>query len=291
MSRLSKLFRSPARNARKARLGVEALDGRLLPSVTFTEHPDHTVDVVASANQNNTVTIRNDGDGNLTIVADGTTRNFTQVVGLSVDTGNGKDTVTYNQGSSTAAADIHRSFALTVDFQGGFSEDNKGDTFTANVFGNVGFFQNGTIHSRDLSMNVYGGEGSDRIDFNFHDTDVRTGSNLNIFAIGLGGKDNITLDSDGEVDGKFSFSLQGTDGNDKVAANILLDNGSNGTLSGNVRGDNDSDSVTLAVRHQTGSHADVSAIVDGGLSLFDHDVGRHTTNVKAQFLEQDIVIQ
>ena len=85
MSRLSKLFRSPARPAGKARLGVEALDGRLMPSVTFSEDTSsHTVEVQASANQNNTITIRNDGDGNLTIVADGTTRQFPHVVGLNV---------------------------------------------------------------------------------------------------------------------------------------------------------------------------------------------------------------
>lgn len=292
MSRLSKLFGSPARPARKARLGVESFDDRLVPSVTFSENTSaHTVEVVASANQNNTITIRNDGDGNLTIVADGTTRNFTHVVGLNVDTGNGRDTVTYNQGSSTAAADLRRSFGLTVDFMVGvFSEDNRGDTFTANVFGNVGYYD-GTMHPRDLAMVVYGGGGKDLIDFNFHDTDVRTGSGLYVYAFGMGGKDTITLDSDGEVDGEYKFSLQGWDGNDKVAANILLDTGSNGTLSGNVRGDNDSDKVTLAVRHQTGSNADVDAVVNGGLSLFDNDVGRHTTNVRTDWLEQDISIQ
>jgi hypothetical protein len=290
MSRLSKLFRPAARPARKARLGVESFDDRLVPSVTFTENTSaHTVEVVASANQNNTITIRNDGNGNLRIVADGVTRNFSNVVGLNVETGNGKDTVTYNQGTSTTAADLRRSFGLTVDFQGGWSEDNKGDTFTANVFGNVGYYD-GTMHPRDLSMSVYGGEGGDRIDFNFHDTDVRTGSGLYVYAFAFGGSDNITLDSDGEVDGEYKFSLQGWDGNDIVAANILLDTGSNGTLSGNVQGDNDTDTVTLAVRHQTGSNADVDAVVDGGLSLGDHDVGRHTSNVRTAWLEQDIPI-
>jgi hypothetical protein len=48
--------------------------------------------------------------------------------------------------------------------------------------------------------------------------------------------------------------------------------------------------VTPAVRHQAGSQAGVNAVVDGGLSLFDHDVGRHTTNVRAAFLEEDIVV-
>lgn len=292
MSRLSKLFGSPARPARKARLGVESFDDRLVPSVTFSENTSaHTVEVVASEDQNNTITIRNDGDGNLQIVADGVTRNFSNVGSLDVKTGNGRDTVTYNQGSSTAAADLHRSFALVVDFNVGlFSEDHKGDTFTANVFGNVGYYD-GTMRPRALEMVVYGGWGKDRIDFNFHDTDVRTGSTLSVLAYGMRGNDNITLDSDGEVDGEYKFSLQGWDGNDAVKANILLDTGSNGTLSGNVHGDTESDNLRLAVRHQTGSNADVDAIVDGGHSLFDNDTGRHTTNVRTAWLENDISIQ
>jgi hypothetical protein len=286
-------FHTQRRIARKTRLGAEALDGRLLPSVTFTEHPDHTVSVVATAYQNNTITIRNDGDGNLTITADGVTRNFIQVVNLDVETGDGKDTVTYNQGTSTHSVDLHRSFGLSVDFQGGFFDDHQGDHFTANVFGDVGFTQNGTVHGRDLGFDVLGGNGTDRIAFNFHDTDVRAGSKLSVFAIGFGGNDHITLDSDGEVDGDFSFSLQGADDNDTVAANILVDSGSTGSVGGrfaNVRGDTGSDAVTLAIRQQAGSHASVEAVVDGGFSLFDNDVGRHTTNVRAQFLEQDIIV-
>ena len=292
MSRLSKLFGSPARPARKARLGVESFDDRLVPSVTFSENTSaHTVEVVASDNQNNTITIRNDGDGNLQIVADGVTRNFSHVVSLNVDTGNGRDTVTYNQGSSTAAADLHRSFALEVDFMVGvFSEDHNRDRFTANVFGNVGYYD-GTMRPRALEMVVYGGGGKDLIDFNFHDTDVRNGSTLSVLAFGMGGKDTITLDSDGEVDGEYTFRIEGLDGNDAVKANILLDTGSNGKLHGNVSGWFGSDNLRLAVRHQTGSNAVVDAIVDGGLSLFDNDVGRHTSNVRTSWLEQDISIQ
>jgi hypothetical protein len=294
MSRLRKLFRSSTTHSRTARLGVVALDGRVLPSVTITEHPDHTVSVEAVAHQNNTITIRNDGDGNLRIVADGVTRNFTRVQSVDVETGDGQDTVTYNQGTSTQAANLRRSFGLSVDFQGGWFDDGKGDHFTANVFGDVGFSLNGTVHPRDLGFSVYGGNGADRIDFNFHDTDVRVGSKLSAFAIGFGGNDNITLDSDGEVDGDFFFSLQGTDGNDTVAANVLVDAGSTGSVGddipANVRGDDGDDTVTLAVRKQAGSVAQVNAVLDGGLSLFDHDVGRHTANVQTAWLEQDITV-
>jgi hypothetical protein len=291
MARPRKPVRSPA-----TRLGVEALDGRLLPSVTFVETPSsHALSVTAGQHQNNTITIRNDGDGNLTVVADGVTRHFTHVESLDVETGDGRDTVTYNQGAAGHEADIRRSFGLSVDFQGGFFDDHQGDHFTANVFGDIGFIQSGVVHARELGFEVLGGAGADRIDFNFHDTDVRAGSTLSVFAMGFGGNDNITLDSDGQVDGDFFFSLQGTDGNDRVAVNVLVDAGSTGSVGANgfanVRGDNGNDTVTLAVRQQAGAHAGVDAVVDGGLSLFDHDVGRHTTNVRAAFLEEDIVVQ
>ena len=296
MSRLSKLFGSPARPARKARLGVEALDGRVLPSVTFTEHPsDHSLSVVAAAGQNNTITIRNNGNGHLTIVADGTTRTFTQIDSLDVKTGDGSDTVTYNQGTSTQQAHLFRSFALSVDLGSGLFDGSAANHFTANVFGNVGYISmDGSAEARSLSFDIWGGNGADRIDFNFNHTKVRAGSELEVRAYGFGGNDNITLDSDGEVDGVVFFTLQGGDGNDTVAANVLLSAGSTGSVGdsreANVRGDGGTDTVTLAVRQQTGSHADVNAVLDGGFSFGDNDVGRHATNVRTAWLEHDIVV-
>jgi hypothetical protein len=58
----------------------------------------------------------------------------------------------------------------------------------------------------------------------------------------------------------------------------------------NIRGDEDSDTLRFAVRHQAGSQAEVDAALNGGFSFFDNDVGRHTTNVSTSYLEQDIVI-
>ena len=298
MSGLSKLFRKSATRptARRARLGVEAMGDRVVPSVTFTENPgENSLTIVAAANQNNTITIRNDGAGNLTVSADGVTRNFTQIEFVDVETGNGQDTVTYNQGTATQSANITRSFNLDVDLGSSLFDGSAANTFRANVFGDVGFVQNGTVRARDLSFDIWGGNGGDRLDFNFNDTDVRAGSELFIFAIGFGGADNITLDSDGEVDGNMFFTLQGWGGNDTIAANVLLDAGSTGLLgregtAANIRGDEDSDNLRLAVRQQAGSQAEVDAALNGGFSLFDNDIGRHTTNVSTSFLEQDIVI-
>jgi hypothetical protein len=303
MSLLSKLFRSPARPARKARLGVEALDGRLLPSVTFTEHSsDHSLSVVAAAGQNNTITIRNDGNGNLTIVADGATRHFEQIESVFVNTKDGKDTVTYNQGTSTQSANLRRNFGLRVDL-GYLFDGNDADKFVANVFGDVGFFNSQGVHARSLGFEVNGGAEADRIDFNFHDTDVRAGSTLAIEANGVNGNDNITVDMDGEVDGTLKLdvhagNLMGGFDNDTVAVNILLDSGSSGSVAGNgpggsaiVTGDLGDDTLRFAITQAAGSHASVNALLDGGFNLGDHDIGRHTVNVRVDGIEDPIIVQ
>jgi hypothetical protein len=300
MSRFARLFRSAATPtpARKARLGVEALDARLVPSVTFNENTStHSLTVTGVGSQNHTVTIRNDGDGNLTITADGQTRTFPHITSLLVVGGAGKDTVTYNQGSAGHEADTTRSFGLGVALKEG------NDHFTANVFGDVGFRQNGVIQPRDLSFIVDGDFGADRIDFNLEDADVTSGSILEVIAGGSFGNDNMTLELDGEVDGKFLLRMFGDNDNDTIAVNVLLDADSGGLLEGGrsdiqngaavVQGDLGDDTLKFAVRHQAGSHAGVNAVVDGGFGfgLPDHDVGRHTANVRSAFLEQDIVIQ
>jgi len=41
---------------------------------------------------------------------------------------------------------------------------------------------------------------------------------------------------------------------------------------------------------RVGSHARVNAVVDGGFNLFDHDIGRHTANVRVADLEQDLIV-
>jgi hypothetical protein len=302
VSRLRKLFGSPARPARKARLGVVALDARLLPSAVFTDNPgNHAVGVVTGDHQNNTVTIRNDGDGNLTITADGVTRQFAHVESLFVETKDGRDTVTYNQGAAVRSANTRRSFDLKVDL--GYALDaNDRDHFTANVFGDVGVVQNGVVRPEGLGFEINGGADADRIDFNMHDTDVLAGSHLAIDVNGFNGNDNITVDMDGEVDGTLFLDIRGGAifsgvDNDTVAVNILLDNGSSGKVEGGgptaaaiVTGDLGDDTLRFAITQASGSHAEVNAVLDGGFNLFDHDVGRHTANVRTANLEQDIAI-
>src|SRR2546429_29766 len=70
---------------------IEALKDRLVPSVTFIE---------------NTSTITNNGNGGLSITADGTNRSFTSVTEVQVNTYDGTDTVTYNQGTSAGEVDL-----------------------------------------------------------------------------------------------------------------------------------------------------------------------------------------
>lgn len=281
------------RISKSVRLGVEAMDARLVPSVTFQENTGapHSLTVTAADHQNNSIVVVNDGNGNLKVTADGTVRNFTGVTSLKILAGDGADTVVYNQGSSGHEADIVR--GLAVDVRLGDNKSGTTDKFTANVFGDV-------TNASALTFKVAGEGGHDRIDINAHDVDVHGGSTLGLFLTGDGGGDTITVDSDGEIDGKMFLRVSGNDGNDAIAVNVLMDSGSTGSVEGGdagqfsgsafVTGDFGNDKVTFAVRQQSGSAGAVSAVIDGGLGLFDHDIGHRTNNIRSQFLEEDFVI-
>jgi hypothetical protein len=275
---------------------------RLVPSATFHEFnntPNHVVVVTAANHQNNTITVSNDGDGNLRITADGVTRNFTAVNNVFVNAGDGTDTVTYNQGTSAHSANLTRDLFVHVDLS---SNASGVDRFTANVFGNVGFVQDGEVQKRTLGFIVNGGGGRDRIAINAnHDTDVLAGSTLFLRANGGDANDQITVDYAGDLDGTLDLIAAGEGGNDVVAVNARLDAGSSGRVvstdddghlgSALVRGDLGNDSVTFAVRVAAGATAGVDAVLDGGFGFFlDNDTGRHTANVRTAFLEHDLVI-
>jgi hypothetical protein len=305
VSRLPKLFRrSPRPVTRKARLGVEALDGRLVPSATFVENSSsHTLTVTAGQHQNNTITIRNDGDGNLRIVTGGVTRNFTHVQSLVVNTGDGKDTVTYSQGTSTHSVDLHRNFSLRVDLGSQF-DGNDADHFTANVFGNLGFVQDGVRHARDMSFQINGGADRDVIAMNFNDTDLIRGSVLTVNVDGSSGDDDIRVYYAGQDDATSQLRvgvhgggiLAGFD-HDTIGISVFLQDGSAGVVAGDgpggsavVTGDLGDDRLYFAVFQEPGSHADVNALIDGGFNLGDADIGRHTANVRTSNVEQDFVV-
>lgn len=277
----------------------EALEDRLTPSVTFIEDTaTHLLTVNASWGQNNNITIVNNGDGDLTITADGTTRNFTNVTELRVNTYEGTDTVTYNQGTAASEVDIRRNFKLRVDL--GDNLSGSMDRFTANVFGDVGFFNDGAWQARSLDFHVFGGGGADRIDINADaDVDVRDRSSLRFDLHGDGGNDSITIDHDGRVDGTILLEAAGENDNDTVNVNLHLDTGSSGEVRGiangpaRVRGDLGDDILIFAVRLADNTTAGVDAEIDGGFNWGwpDNDVGRHTNNVRSAYLEQDFIIE
>ena len=123
------------------------------------------------------------------------------------------------------------------------------------------------LHSRELAFGVYGGGDDDRIAFHCNDTDVTFGSTLAVDARGSFGNDTISIGIDGEVDGKFAVSASSERDDDTISFNILLDDGSTGSLKGVMTGDQENDNLRFAVRQATGSHADVDALMDGGFGM------------------------
>jgi hypothetical protein len=256
------------------------------------ESPTHDIEVTASLHQNNNITIDNDGKGGITITADGTVRNFTGVHHVTVDTLDGNDRVTYNQGRSGHTANLKEPFVLDV----GLGDGN--DKFTANVFGNVGFADADGLHNVALDFAVFGGSGNDTIAINAnHDTDIRSGSIMRLDLVGGFGNDKVTVDYRGELDGRLAMNASGGFGNDVMFARMKLDDGSTGIINGlnggsaTLRGDFENDNLTFKVNQASGAHGQVDALIDGGISLFDNDVGHRTANVRSQFLEHDFVVQ
>src|SRR5262249_32620961 len=211
--------RSSTSQGKRFRPALEVMGDRLVPSVSFSEFhvgSSHHVIINGTNGQKHTVTNANDGQGNIRVTADGVVRNFTAVTNVFYNGADRVDTVTYNQGTSTQGADNNSDFFLHVGL--GANRSGTTDRFTANVFGDV---------KHTLGLIVDGGAGRDRIDINAnHDTDVSAGAKLIVRVLGEGGNDNITIDYDGELDGKLDLLASGGDDNDLIAANVNLDAGS-----------------------------------------------------------------
>lgn len=281
---------------------LESLGERVVPSASFNlSNDNHTLVITAGDHQNNNIAIVNNGDGDLTIRADGEVERFFDINFLFVNTGDRTDNVTYSQGSSTQFANVTRDLFVHVNL--GDNASGTTDRFTADIFGNVGNFQDGVLSKHTLGFFVNGNQGHDRIVINAnHDTDVRSGSSLILHVNGDDGNDSISVNYRGEMDGKLDLIVAGNNGNDAISVNARLDAGSTGSVlsadaDGNtgkatVRGDLGNDNLTFAIRQSTGATASVSAELDGGFGFFlDHDIGHETSNVHVDNIEQNFPIQ
>jgi len=244
-------FRSGRRKSVVPRL--ERLDERAMPSVsavaasgTLTIKGDHHA---------NTIVITDDGTGHVTVVGDGQTTSFEGVSYVRVTTGAGADRVEYD-----LTGDLSAPRAVDV------SLGNGNDTFVANVQGNL-------LDGGSLILVSHGGNGDDQLSVEATDVDVAAGAHLTANLYGQNGKDNLSVDYSGLLQGSATLSADGGNGKDVVSGNVSLNSAtdpnsetstlSDGWLTLNFSGGNGVDQISASLSGET-DLSSLLAVVDGG---------------------------
>ena len=215
---------------------------------------------------------------------------------IQVNTNGSNDVVLYNLTGTQ-----RRSMRIDANLGSG------NDTFIANQNG----FDVRNTSTEDLRVN--GGSGADRITINAagsttNRVNVNAGSVLRLQLLAgsdidvLDRADAITVNYQGDLDGKLLMRGVGGLGNDSLRATVTLDggsSGSNGVVTGlgglfgkaSLEGGFGGDTIDFRVRDNSGGSADVTAEANAGLDL-NRDIVRHTTNVDAVFAfgDEDAVV-
>lgn len=236
---------------------------------------------IEGASGGDTVLIRDNGDGDVSIESKGGTFSARNITKISVDM-NGKDGVVYEQ-----MGDRTRNMELLVDL--GWHNDE----FTALIKGDIN-------SGKTLDIFARGNDGSDYLGFAMNG-DVDDGALLKVRLHGdelyanpkYPPGDGFANDDDligayfngGDMDGEFEFSMYGDWGNDHLIANFEFSSSSHGRLSSGpavfggvnpARVDGGSGNDTLAFTINGGNNMSVTAKAVGGDG---EDTLVHTLNV------------
>jgi hypothetical protein len=228
---------------------------------------------------------------------------FTQRT-LQADLGKGNDTFNADLNGSLGLA-----AKLTLDISGGDGKDTMTTKMTGDVFGP--FFAlpasslqikmdggdgkdvmavdlSGRVHSgANLGVDLRGGLDNDLMNIKAL-VDVDAGGTLSLAERGQQGNDVENIAFFGQVKGTLQTQADGGPGKDKIATNIVLTFGSNGTVLASEMGGPGDDSLTLLVHKLSFfDHPTINAKVDGGP---DHDVCHRTSNVTDINCETTIVV-
>ena len=168
-----------ARQTRRFVPRLEALDARALPSVSITEFPDGTLQIVGD-DAANSIIISDAGNnlaGSVTVQADGQWY-FSQgpITRISVYGNGGDDTVVYNLSSELS---VNRT--VSVDLGAG------NDAFTANLDKQT--FDPGT----DFVIQALGGGGKDALTLNATGVNIGANAHFTVDFEGGHGKDGVTF--------------------------------------------------------------------------------------------------
>jgi len=239
---------------------LEALEDRQVPTVTTSFNAGAGWLVILSNKSSDRVEIfqSNDTVDNATVFNSTTTLGvvvnnnfageqfFTGVTLLSLDMGDGNDTVLFHlAGDATGST---QGASLTVN--GNLGKGN--DVFLVDATSTPVVVQgdmNGV--NSTIAFNVSGGKGNDTLGFNFLSGfgNISFGSTLTMNFSGGGDRDTFLANYFGTIGGTLNFNAQGGSGRDTVLANFSMVNdpafGGTGNLNVNIAGNGGKDNVVL----------------------------------------------
>jgi hypothetical protein len=176
-------------------------------------------------NQNHTVTILDDGKGDITLIADGFTGTFTGITAITFFGGNKKDTLTY-----ILTGNLQQTESLAFHLRQG------NDTFAGILQGDIGNTSGGTTTNGILNLNIDHGPGNDTSTLQvlgnvLAGSQLTDAENFGGNATGTANTVTSTVIVQGNVLGNANFSFQ-TGGSTSFANKETL----NFIQVGNVRG-------------------------------------------------------
>jgi hypothetical protein len=208
---------------RRFRPGIEALEGRCVPATMSVVGSTMTI---VGDSRDEIIDITDNGDGDLTVLCGsaaevaaghGTIRSVANITAINVTTRGGNDVVHYFQTGD-------RTRSMTINARLG---DGR-DVFFADL--------EGDIDNTRLTMNVHGGDQGDAITVDASaDVDIGAFGALLLSLDGGNwslGRDLITVDYRGEIDGLLMFAESGRGGRDDLVARVHVDSGSSGVFAG-----------------------------------------------------------
>ena len=227
-------------------------------TVTGTSDPEH-------------VKLNDDGAGSVSVKGTGlSTQNFNGVDKIVINMRGGEDKVTYNLNGALSTART-----INPDLGDG---DN---TFTANIKADL---------NADLTIDATGGGDDDVMTINSDNVNVAKGVTFKADMDGKGGKDTITTNYSGVLDGTLDLLNKGGDKKDTLKMVLTALDGSTGKVGKNgdataVEGNGAGDNLRLEVRVPAGVQVFAEARGNGG-----KDTCHRTANVTSSSVNTDFVV-
>jgi hypothetical protein len=256
-------------SSRTVRPRFDVLEDRSLLSVSASISAGTLTVTGTSAAE--TVKLNDDGAGGVSVKGTGLgTQNFSGVDAIVINMKRGKDKVTYNLNDALSTART-----ITPDL------GNGDDTFTANIKADL---------NANLTIDATGGSGDDVMTINSDNVNVAKGVTFEADMDGNSGKDTITTNYSGVLDGTLDLLHKGGDGKDKLKMFLTALDGSTGKVGKNgdataVEGNGGDDNLRLEVRVPAGVEVFAEARGNGG-----KDTCHRTANVTSSSVKTDFVV-